>query len=534
MHHRNADKTLHANDALPTAKPAPTREEGRSVKQTPLDQQTPSVLGNGISNLEKVGPYRIGHQISSSASSCVFAATSLTNGHSVNLKLPNGWGEANMEAAKREFRALQGLRHPGVAKSIQLIDLGNRYAVVTERLQRRSVIHLVRGKTPVGSLPNLKYLAEVFSKILTSLHHIHSSGWVHGAIRADHVLFNDSNDPVLIDFSNANSFARPSWCPPAKGLVASSPYLAPELICEAPSNPASDMFAVGRLLACLLNGGMPRWFPGEAMLVSDERLRSQLPSNTPLHLVELCSKLVRMSPVQRPTAAMAFETLNGHRCAAAVTESPSFPSITESAKSSHCLGLSDDAARAFAKASTGAGTVKLITANADQAEDIYTLFDKAPCNDARLVLTGNCDRAEQIPLSGFDSLLGLLTQWFEQLTPTLRESWKQRKYPAIHHAAPALSRALGHADTNCQSPNKAELNKAAENIVRLLTDLAQERTLVLILKQVEQMDAASGRLLCELATHTFNSPIIIVAAISSPAELARNPHVAPLISLANK
>lgn len=537
MRQRNFNESFNATDALHTTNPAPTTEEDSTVKALKFDQPSPLVGDTEATNPEKIGPYHIGHQVSHSIRSGVFSSTSLTDGRSVMMKFPNGWGTDNAQAAKREFRALRRLQHPGIVNATQLVNLGSRCALVTERLQRRSLLNLVRGANPVGKVPDLTLLCDVFTKLLESLNHIHSAGWIHGAIHYDHVLFNDRNEPVWIDFSHASQVARPPWAPPTQTLVVNSPFMAPELICSAPTDPAADMFAMGRMLAWLLTGAMPRWFPGEAIRISDHRLQSQLPQNTPPYLFDLCAKLVRMSPVQRPTALMAIEALKNKRHVQYATISSDQPSSTnldvnaDSTESSWRSDTAAAAADAFSKASMGTGCVQILTANKQQANEIYSLYDRAPCNDARLILAGTCDSAEQIPLPGFDSLLDNLAQWFEQLTPALQKHWRQRCYPELHHASNVLGRALGHSNrTNC-FPSQVELSRASGDIARLLTDLSQQRTLVLILDQIEQIDAASGQLLYDLAVRTSDLPIIIVATTNSQSELRRNPHAAPLLAL---
>lgn len=513
-------------DALNSETQHPATEHYPPVKPTHYGKDDSAKLGAALSAPEKVGPFRVGHQISLSDQSAVFAGTSLLDGRSVVLKFPDGWGSVCDQLAKQEFRALKKLQGPGVIAARSLLKCGARSAVVTETLQRRSLISRVRGATPVGILPNLAQLTSVCGRLLTTLHRIHQSGWVHGSIRAEHILFDEHNQPVLINFSHATPTRRPSWYPAEARLVANSPYLAPELVCAAPDNSAADMFAMGRLLAYLLSGSMPRWFPGEAMVASDLRLQSQLPRDTPRHLIDLCARLVRMASVQRPTAAMAYEALMGHP----LEDSVNNPSSTASAAYPDTAKLEAVSRNAFNSASNGVGSINLLTVNNSRhADSVDQVFENASYDDARLILTDVGDTDERIPLPGFDGILHSLSLWFHQLTSPLRTSWRAKQYPSLRYVSENLAKSLGQPSKYVAMPTEAEVHRAGSDVIRLLTDLSQQRTLVLILHQIEQFDSASARILLELAKRTNDHPIILVCTTNSKESVANNPVTAPLL-----
>ena len=524
----NSNEKAHQQGTLPGERVHPAMENSPPLNSTLSGAIAPSRLGRGLSAPEKVGPFRVGHQVSHSARSSVFAGTCLSDGRAVVLKFPEGWGAAADDAAKREFRALKRLQGPGVVHALRLLRCGTRSAIVTDALQRRNFISKVRGTAPVGLLPDLTRLIHTFSSLLKSLHRIHVAGWVHGSIRAEHVLFDSNDDPVWIDFSNAAPCRRPSWCPPGNRLVANSPYLAPELICAAPEKPAADMFAIGRLLAYSLSGAIPRWYPGEAMTASDLRVQSQLPKNTPRSMVDLCARLVRLAPVQRPSAAMAYHALTGQTLEDASTPT-STPSSDSSSRCPWASAVAAKARRSFQRAAEGQGSFHLITIENYQADLLEPIFHSTLYDEPRLILTGTCDAGEQTPIPGFDSLLDLLAVWFEQLAPTLQASWRRKNYPSLRYASDSLGQALGQSNKCPASPSSSQLESAIIDVAKLFADLSQQRTLVLILHQVDQFDAASARLLHQLIKLTHAMPIILVCSTTSTQRVADNQHVKELL-----
>jgi serine/threonine protein kinase len=473
---------------------------------------------------EKLGPYRIGHEVGGDPEAGIYTGTSLVDGRPVMIKIPSRLGDEYGLGAKKEFRALRQISHKGVVKAQRLFRWRGQFAFVTEALHQRSLDRMVRGNRPVGELPDLSRLTDIASKMFASLACIHRMGWVHGAIRPEKVLFNDASDPVWTDLSHSHSYDVPFWLPADKRLVANSPCLAPELIVGPPVDTSADMFAMGRILGLLLLGKMPRWLPGEAIGESDKRVKSQLPSNTPAKLVELCSKLVRMAPVQRPTAETAYQWLTGQDLAD-LGESESSPDLQKWLEHTKCI-----AEQSFQRAANNQGSVILLTSEQQRLDRVNSIFCEAPSDDARLVLSGRCDCDEQTPLPGFDAMLDLLAKWFQQLSPTLRNKWGAKYGESIQPISPSIARSLGMDAPDSMNPTREALDRASIALCELFADLASERNLVLIIHQVEQMDAASGQLLNQLAAKTMNSPIILVTTTQSSIELVRNHHAANLIN----
>ena len=236
--------------------------------------------------------------IEANANERVFAAFDAERNMPLVIKLPVGERSGAIERVKREYRAIRAFSHPAIATAERLIPIEDRYAMVARRLNPKSLIEFVRGKTAEGKLPDLNRLREVGSTLVAGLAHMHAIGWVHGDISAKSVMFDEADRVKWTRLGNSHCFNQVPWSPKPATLPSISAYTAPELIVAAATDPSADMFAFGRLLAYLIAGRMPVWLPNVGPQAQDESIRKQLPRETPVELVELCAKLVRMASVR--------------------------------------------------------------------------------------------------------------------------------------------------------------------------------------------------------------------------------------------
>jgi serine/threonine protein kinase len=479
------------------------------------------------------GTYRITHPIASDAHSMLFAGFNSIDGRQVVIKIPGGLGRSNRDLAKREFRALRQLAGPGVVGGHRLVRCGASYALVFDSLCRSPIAAMIRGGRAVGRLPDSQALKTIFGGLLATVARIHRAGWVHGQIAPPHVMFNEASKPILIGFSHACDCVRPIWSPPNHDLVPVSQYLAPEAIASGPSDPASDMFSIGRLLTLVLSGSLPTWHPQDAMGVADQKVRGSLPSETPAPWAELCCRLTRMAAVQRPTAESAYEILTGG--ALSSVELGVMDSVREQ-NWDQCVG--QVAGRALGRATTGVGSLCLMGADSVAARRVAPIFSDARNQDARLVLWGDCDDADADPLSGFDGVTEMLATWLDRLAPTLRGHWKQFDDASLAAVAPALANRLGDSQgtetTDTATPTDETVRRAVGAIERILLELAEQRTLVLVFRNIDQMDPAGITLLERLLRHVDRKPIIIAGTIDPSRLNKASERVAQMIDRATE
>lgn len=138
--------------------------------------------------------------------------------------------------------------------------------------------------------------------LLEALEALHAAGWVHRDVKADNVIVGDDDRVTLIDLELSDD------APHRRG--AGSPgHLAPELLAGQDATPASDLFALGAMLALTLGGGDPgrvtTHFPRDDFW----RASGADPTRVPDALSTLVRSCVRRRPHDRPASAHAARRL---------------------------------------------------------------------------------------------------------------------------------------------------------------------------------------------------------------------------------
>lgn len=94
--------------------------------------------------------------------------------------------------------------------------------------------------------------------LVSSVHHVHSSGFVHRDIKVENCLIDKNLKLYLIDFGLAESASKAYV---EKIIVGSKLYMAPEILDQSsddnPYRPPCDIWAIGVLMFLLLSGSFP-------------------------------------------------------------------------------------------------------------------------------------------------------------------------------------------------------------------------------------------------------------------------------------
>jgi len=94
--------------------------------------------------------------------------------------------------------------------------------------------------------------------LVSGLHHLHTSGFVHRDIKVENCLIDKDLNLYLIDFGLAESTSLEYV---EKIVVGSKLYMAPEILDQSsgdnPYKPPCDIWAIGVLMFLLLSGSFP-------------------------------------------------------------------------------------------------------------------------------------------------------------------------------------------------------------------------------------------------------------------------------------
>jgi len=195
--------------------------------------------------------------------------------------------ERYRERFLREGRTAAALDHPNVVR-IHDVDPA-ACTLILERIRGESLALRLRRK---GRLPRGEAL-RTLREILAGLAAAHRVGIVHRDLKPSNVLITDEGVAKISDFGVA--FVSASDLTDPGELLGTPEYMPPERAAGGPSSdPRSDLWAVGRILAEMLAGRAP---PGD-----DARARV-LEATGDAALAELCARCLAADPAARYASA---------------------------------------------------------------------------------------------------------------------------------------------------------------------------------------------------------------------------------------
>ncbi|MFC4615473.1 serine/threonine-protein kinase [Cellulomonas algicola] len=207
----------------------------------------------GLTPGSDIGGYRIVAPLGSGGMGTVYRAVD-GGGTAVALKLLHpqlGSDAVARDRLRREVRALQKLRHPGVAAILDAEADSTEAFLVTELVDGDTLEEHVRERGPLDA-QDLLDLAEGLRSALAA---VHGAGVVHRDLKPANVLVTDDG-PVLIDFGIAQAADDAPLT--SDGLVIGTPgYLAPELLDGDEPTAASDYWGWAAVLAFAATGRAP-------------------------------------------------------------------------------------------------------------------------------------------------------------------------------------------------------------------------------------------------------------------------------------
>lgn len=417
-----------------------------------------------------------------------------------------------------------------------LLRIGNRYCIAMDRLVSSDLFSEVRAGKGNGQLPDLNKLESVCADLLAALAYIHSNGWIHGDIKPDNAMLDENHRAQWIDFGLATNLFRPAWIPSSSEITGTFSYIPPEAIIGEAISPSADMFSFGRMLSLLVCGRLPSWDPSIGTDAADARIVQQLPLDTPVNIRELCTRLVRVVPAQRPTAAAAYELLTGKSWESHL-EQPLLPSrVKQSVPHTHLPASAPapattthaacapgwEASLHYAtrfgtrRAAHGKGTLVLLPGPSQLRCLMEQRILATPCNEPRLVLNGICDSTEQTPLPGFDGILDQLSLWLQQLPPSLPRTWSNHCSANLSLISECLARTLELPAAPAAPATRQAIEQAAAEVAHLLIQIAQQRSLVLVMHNIEQLDSRSRLIVESLLAKRNDAPITIIGTVAQP------------------
>ncbi len=252
----------------------------------------------------QIGDYRLEKTLGSGTMGDVHAATNVTSGKTVAVKLLHGGpgvDEATQKRFVRECSILSKLQHENIVQYYEAgIDSDELYYVM-ELVSCGSLKEVLDKRY---QLP-WREVVECGLQICSALQYAHDHDIVHRDLKPANLFLSEDGHIKLGDFGIAHDAGSSALTADGQ-TVGTCTYMAPEQIRgDKDISGKADLYAMGTVLFQMLTGQPP--YTGETVVVVLEghlespppRLRDYLPS-CPYELEELIVRLLAKSPEDRP------------------------------------------------------------------------------------------------------------------------------------------------------------------------------------------------------------------------------------------
>ncbi|GIE95180.1 hypothetical protein Ari01nite_26450 [Paractinoplanes rishiriensis] len=436
------------------------------------------------------------------------------------LKMLRGLSRDNETAAisfRREAALLARVNHPGVPRVFDVGSADGRPYLVMEFVDGQPLAQ--RLTTGPLAEPELTRLAGDVAEALAAAHR---AGVVHRDIKPANIIITGSGRARLIDFGLA---ATRFGGTPDEAVIGTFDYSAPEQtgMLARPVDGRADLYALGVVLYQCATGELPFQAEDVGQLLAlhatapapDPRVRR--PDLSPA-LAALIGRLLAKDPDDRPRSAQQLSaTLNGQPAEPDLT-SPLVGRDQERAvlHDRWKRALSGDGGAVLLYGSAGSGKSSLAAHLADTARD-----------QGALVLSGKCDGDSPLPLAplrtAVDGYLrtvtGLASAYRTAAIEVLREAAGVGA-GLLRPLSPALALLLDAPTLAADERHEQFASAVAAFLAALAT---RHGGLVLVLDDVQWLDATSLTVLRRLAEDFANAPLLVLATArdDDPQEVAR-------------
>jgi tRNA A-37 threonylcarbamoyl transferase component Bud32/tetratricopeptide (TPR) repeat protein len=473
--------------------------------------------------------FRLQRRLGAGAFGVVYEADDLRDRGRVALKMLRHPEADWLYRFKREFRALQGLAHPGLVTLHELFCDNGQWFFTMELIEGQSFVDHVRRLSTLAEVAEGPRMApggrpafhegrlrEGLQSLFEGLSVLHSAARVHRDIKPSNVLVTPKGRVVLIDFGLVTESKKAT----ASAAVGTPAYMAPEQAASKVVGPAADLYAVGVMLYEILTGRLPIDGPPLQLLI-EKQTRAPLPPRTvapgvPRDLDALCVQLLDIVPGERWRAAERWRCAGSSRLAAPVVEPASEDGQPFVGRRTELALLR----AAFDASSKGRLAMVLVSGSSGIGKSrLLRRFGAELTADGvgAVLLEGRCHEREAIPYKTIDGVVDALSRVLSGMPasevaaflPTQR-TMLARLFPVMLRV-PQLARECGKTESIAEPQQIRE--RAFVALRELFTRVAMDRPTVLIVDDLQWADEDGLRALAEILRSPEAPALLFVGAL---------------------
>jgi serine/threonine-protein kinase len=223
---------------------------------------------------DEVGCYIIQEYLDSGGMSKVYRARNKTEDTPVVVKEMIDHLQFDSQLVDRfvqSAKIMQQLRHPHLARVLDLIEQNGRYYVVEEYLPGGSLANIIDRKDPISERQALEWCRDA----LHGVDYAHQNGIIHRDLKPGNMMLDGEGKVKVTDFGIAKAFGGPRLT--KTGAEMGTPaYMSPEQI-RSPHHVdhLTDVYSMGVVLYELLTGEIP--FDGDTEFGIKEKVVREAP-----------------------------------------------------------------------------------------------------------------------------------------------------------------------------------------------------------------------------------------------------------------
>ncbi len=280
-----------------------------AAMEPPKTTEEPLVIGDvAITAGMRVGNYIFVREVGSGGMARVLLAKDPA-GELVALKvLRKSRFKNGMARFKREHKVLSSIHHPNVIRVEAYGDVFGHPYIAMEYVDGPDLHTLIRSFRGWDEAKRWQRIEEILVDLCRALAAVHRRGLVHRDLKPSNVLINRDGICKLTDFGIVKDLDPSADAQMSTTLVGTWAYASPEQISGQPIDHRSDLYSLGVILFAMLTGKRPfvaKDMAGYLQLHRDRPAPAprDIDRNVPLHLDEICRRLLQKSPRDRYQSA---------------------------------------------------------------------------------------------------------------------------------------------------------------------------------------------------------------------------------------